>query len=104
VRTYQFPTHNFSLCLQESGNPINEEQTQIELGKLVIEVCKRVDQKMVQHLSLSIIVVALMHVVVDNRLFMIRNEMNPVAPYIVCRGKLWKHEDNIPLPGPVLEF
>jgi len=64
---------------------------------MVVEVCRLVDPKMVEHLSVSILVVALLHVIVDHKLFMLPTDV-PFNPKIVCRGKLFKHEDHIPRP------
>ena len=57
---------------------------------------KRVTSRMAKHLSVAIVVVGLMHVVADNKLFMIPGSIDSFSPFITCRGKLWNHKDNIP--------
>ncbi len=56
------------------------------------------DHKTAEHMSISILAVGLLHVVVDKKLFVLKNPPHPINPLIVCRGKLWNHADNIPMP------
>jgi len=53
---------------------------------------------MVEHLSIPIILVGLMHVVVDKKLFVLTNPKDPSNPTITKRGMHWKHAEHIPLP------
>ena len=60
---------------------------------MLTELMKRVNEKMAKHLSVAIVIVGLMHVVADNKLFM---EVSGDNQIIVCRGLKWRHKDHIP--------
>jgi len=86
------------LHLDDTGKPLNEEQTSIDLAKLMYHVLQQVGTRTEKLMSVPIFVVALMHVVADKKLFVIYDETDPDCPVVVCRGKNWIHADNIPMP------
>lgn len=65
----------------------------MDLKALISELMKRADGRMAKHLSVAIIVVGLMHVVAEKKLFM---EGGGDNPSVVCKGTQWRHKDNIP--------
>ena len=69
---------------------------------MIREVFQRVDEKTQKYLSISLVFVALLHVVVELKLFMEPDSSASVEnPAIICRGSAWKHEDHIPQPKPI---
>jgi hypothetical protein len=86
------------LQTDEDGKPTKDEETKYDLMSLVTEMFKAVDSRMAKHMSMAIIVVGLMHVVADNKYFMIPDACAGISnPYVVCRGRKWKHKDHIPM-------
>ena len=69
---------------------------------LIREVFQRVDEKTQKYLSISLVYVALLHVVVELKLFMEPSSLAGVEnPAIISRGLGWSHKDNIPQPKPI---
>ncbi|CAG7815155.1 unnamed protein product [Allacma fusca] len=84
------------LLVDDEGRPTSDEDRKFDLMALVTEMLRRVDNRMAKHMSMAIIVVGLMHVVAENKFFMV-SEPGSENPNIVCRGKTWKHKDHIPM-------
>ena len=78
------------------------EETRLDFLNLVREVFLRVDERTQKFLSISLLLVALLHVVVEMKLFM---EPNPTAnienAVIICHGSAWNHAEHIPMPKHV---
>ena len=65
----------------------------LEFFSLVMD---QVDNRTKRFLSISIVTVALLHIVVEHKLFM-ESDLTPGSNgRIVCKGSKWKHEDHIP--------
>jgi len=56
----------------------------------------QVESRTRRFLSISIVTVALLHIVVENRLFMESDLAPGFNGRIVCKGSKWKHELHIP--------
>jgi len=86
------------LQFERGGAARLEKETSTDLWNLVKHAFRTLDRKTLEHMSLSILIVGLLHVVVDNKLFFVKNLSEPLNPSIVCRGSLWNHLENVPMP------
>ncbi|ODN05114.1 Condensin complex subunit 2 [Orchesella cincta] len=86
------------LGLDNDGEPIQEVETRISLTELMFQVLRMIDDKTEKLLSVSIFVVALMHVVAENRLFVFYDDIDLECPQVICRGKNFNHAQFIPMP------
>ncbi|CAL8073091.1 unnamed protein product [Orchesella dallaii] len=72
------------LGLDENGQPLEETETRISMEQLMIHVLKIIDDKTETLLSISIFIVALMHVVAEKRLFVFYDDSDVECPQVYC--------------------
>lgn len=78
---------------------MDENETRISLEHLMFQVLQITDEKTEKLLSVSIFVVALMHVIAERRLFVFYDDSDLECPKVICRGKNFNHANFIPMPG-----
>jgi len=81
------------------------EQTQTDYLSLIRELYQRADERTKTHLTISLLYVALLHVVVEWKLFMDSSNSSPSLENmnIICRGSAWVHKEHIPMPRVLKE-
>ena len=84
--------------MQEKVANTSIGDTTTSLRSLVKEVVKRLDPRSRENISLHLVVVALLHVIAEHKLFMV--PFQDVNPLIVSRSKAWIHRENIPGISP----
>ncbi|CAG7832193.1 unnamed protein product, partial [Allacma fusca] len=87
------------LFLNDDCQPTQNNQTSMEFLQIVLMVSvESKTSNLLANITIPLIFIGLLHVIAENKLFLVPAE-GPVSsfnPLIVCRGKKWRHQENIP--------